>query len=87
MDREEAHEAYFRMVWLEDEAFHRGTPSTEGEHEEIDEARSLIARFICKIYGHEPTQDQCGMPEHDYCTICEELTPGQAPRRADGVPK
>lgn len=36
-----------------------------------------LSRLICCIYGHDPTIDHCGRPEHDYCACCQQLTPGQ----------
>lgn len=41
--------------------------------------RSKIA--VCAIYGHVPTMDHCMIPEHDFCEVCNELTPNQAPRK------
>ena len=40
------------------------------------------AKLICRIWGHVPTRDHCGLPAHDYCLGCNEPTPGQAQHRA-----
>lgn len=44
-----------------------------------------IGRVSCSVFGHDPTSDHCGMPAHDYCQVCQTLTPGAAPRRTDGA--
>lgn len=31
--------------------------------------------ILCKIYGHEPERDQCGIPEHDFCGWCNRSMP------------
>lgn len=31
--------------------------------------------ILCKIYGHEPERDQCGIPEHDFCGWCNRPMP------------
>lgn len=38
----------------------------EGVQDTLDSFRDLI----CLTYGHWPTVDQCGLPEHDYCLVC-----------------
>lgn len=38
----------------------------------------FIIRIVCKIKGHEPIPDNCGIPAHDYCAWCMKSTPGQA---------
>ena len=37
-------------------------------------------KMMCDELGHEPTMDQCMLPEHDFCFRCNEMTPGMAPR-------
>lgn len=32
---------------------------------------------VCRVYGHRPERDQCGIPAHDYCGWCRASTPGQ----------
>lgn len=39
-------------------------------------------KILCKLFGHYPTMDHCGMPDHDYCSDCEILMPGKAKQRA-----
>lgn len=39
-----------------------------------------VARVLCRLTGHIPTVDHCGMPEHDYCEGCQKLMPGMADR-------
>lgn len=39
-----------------------------------------IAALLCHVYGHEPVQDQCGIPEHDHCVWCMTLMPNAASR-------
>jgi hypothetical protein len=35
-------------------------------------------RFLCRLFGHDPIRDQCGIPEHDFCVFCHASTPRQA---------
>lgn len=37
-------------------------------------------KVICQHKGHEPMQDMCRKPDHDFCPVCMSLTPGQAKR-------
>ncbi|HEX2550449.1 MAG TPA: hypothetical protein VHK64_02555 [Nocardioidaceae bacterium] len=46
-------------------------------------AADRVAALVCRRYGHLPEPDQCGMPQHDYCIGCNELTPGMAERPPD----
>jgi hypothetical protein len=39
-----------------------------------------LSKMICKIWGHQPVPDHCGMPKHDHCMGCGIRMPGQAPR-------
>lgn len=39
-----------------------------------------IFGLACRVWGHDPTIDHCGMPAHDYCQACGVLTPGAVPR-------
>lgn len=36
--------------------------------------------ILCKVYGHEATPDQCGIPEHDFCVWCNRPMPCMARR-------
>lgn len=47
----------------------------------FDWVATFAAWLGCKLAGHEPTCDQCGRPEHDYCLWCAKSMPNQAPRR------
>lgn len=52
------------------------------EHwDEIDAAMQAFRPLICLAYGHWPSPDQCGIPEHDFCVVCGVSTP----RVADAV--
>jgi hypothetical protein len=44
-----------------------------------------VAAWLCRRYGHLPEVDHCGLPEHDFCTGCNALTPGMA-YRDPGLP-
>lgn len=52
---------------------------------EIDWAEKYVCKpilkMICRHIGHDIESDQCGKPEHDFCVICQETFPGQAPHR------
>lgn len=38
-----------------------------------------VNHALCVVLGgHEPIEDQCGIPEHDYCAICQASTPNSA---------
>lgn len=38
-----------------------------------------VNRALCIVLGgHVPMEDQCGIPEHDYCAICQASTPDGA---------
>jgi len=41
-----------------------------------------LIKITCKIKGHEPVQDHCGIPAHDHCLWCGKSMPGQAARKA-----
>lgn len=45
-----------------------------------DHVETPLRKLLCDTYGHSPTADQCGRPEHDFCVTCETLMPGAAPR-------
>lgn len=49
--------------------------------EAFDKVKGVVATVTCGIVGHDPVQDQCGDPEHDFCIFCGKRLPDQAPRR------
>lgn len=56
-----------------------GHLSESAEDAVQDFTYKLLAKF-CETLGHESIADQCGRPEHDYCKLCNDTTPGQAKR-------
>jgi hypothetical protein len=43
------------------------------EYEEFEEG---IKAWACEFVGsHEPTRDQCNLPEHDFCGWCSKSMP------------
>lgn len=34
-----------------------------------------VAALLCRVYGHKPERDQCGIPEHDFCFYCKKRMP------------
>lgn len=44
-----------------------------------------LNRGLCIVLGgHDPIEDQCGIPGHDYCVICQLKVPnGAAKERAE----
>lgn len=40
-----------------------------------------LSWVTCRIWGHDPQSDQCGNPEHDFCSWCLKWLPNSAPRR------
>ena len=43
----------------------------------FDISEPVLVRAGCRIAGHEPTRDQCGLPEHDFCLWCDTRMPGE----------
>lgn len=68
-------------VWdrLKSEGALRHIPDEFWEWWDEKVERPLLA-LICEVDGHEPSPDQCGIPDHDHCAICMVPMPGQAPR-------
>lgn len=58
----------------------RGVWSDDHEESDDEEDHRVVGRALCAAWGHEPTADQCGRPEHDFCLCCGERTPHQATR-------
>ena len=48
--------------------------------ESIDAAHAALSPLLCKHAGHLAVPDNCGRPEHDYCSRCNVQLPGQAQR-------
>lgn len=42
--------------------------------------------ILCKIYGHSPEGDQCGIPAHDFCIWCNRSIPYGRQRFGHGRP-
>lgn len=65
-------------------------PVTPEAGERIDWAGENVCeqaiKIICEEIGHDPHEDQCRKPEHDFCLRCGDLTPGQAPGRKEPTP-
>lgn len=41
----------------------------------------LPQRIFCAVLRqHQPIDDQCGLPDHDFCAWCHTPMPGKAPR-------
>lgn len=38
-------------------------------------------KVLCRVLGHMPIADQCGIPAHDYCAWCNKSMPDQARER------
>jgi hypothetical protein len=47
---------------------------------------TTAARTCCRIWGHDPIADQCGIPAHDFCGWCQKTMPNQAPRARETAP-
>lgn len=41
---------------------------------------AFAQRVVCRLLGHAPAADHCGIPDHDCCAFCGVSTPGQARR-------
>lgn len=77
--------------WLADTQFGLALYLQEHRHAKIggwleDVQTNLIEDpgkvLMCRLFGHDPERDHCGMPEHDCCLWCQKLMPFQAPGRA-----
>jgi hypothetical protein len=56
-------------------------PDESWDDPKVEDTMDGFRRLICVTYGHMPVADQCGLPQHDFCMICQELMPGQAQGR------
>ena len=45
-----------------------------------DRIRPVIAKILCRTWGHFVEMDHCGMSKHDYCVGCGKGVPGGADR-------
>lgn len=43
-----------------------------------DRWEDAVRHGLCAVFGHSPTRDQCGRPEHDFCLWCSKTMPGAA---------
>ena len=50
---------------------HFGSPEARSRAEQLEYV-DLFASLVCEYLGHDVIPDQCGIPEHDYCTMCHE---------------
>lgn len=79
-----SHRIYTANDWIY-ERITKDLPDTDWRSrvwERLPESAKGVHRLVCRVVGHSPTPDHCGMPAHDYCEWCEVRTPHQAPRRA-----
>lgn len=51
-----------------------------GEHWHYYVVEKPMTALFCKVAGHFPTVDHCGMAAHDLCLWCGKSMPGQAER-------
>lgn len=52
-------------------------PMNGGPDDDIlDEIEAAVKAILCRHYGHEIENDQCGIPEHRYCVWCNRLEVG-----------
>lgn len=52
----------------------------QADQDKIENLADEFGRAVCAVVGHQPTQDHCGIPDHDHCLWCQARTPGQAER-------
>ena len=52
---------------LDDEYDYPTDGSADDLHEEIE---STVKDILCRVYGHEIIDDQCGIPAHRFCIYC-----------------
>lgn len=50
-----------------------GWPDDDSADPILDEIESAVSMILCKHFGHEIIDDQCGIPEHRYCAWCGDL--------------
>lgn len=69
-----------RMVWWA-WADHDRVPESILDSRPYEWFITAIEWIGCKLAGHQPERDQCGIPEHDACTWCRKHMPNQAVTR------
>jgi hypothetical protein len=75
LHRQLVHRVYRIDSWAADHSETWPRP-LRAAYDRFDEHRVLQA--LCAVLGHEPEPDQCLMPEHDQCGLCQSLLPFQA---------
>lgn len=40
-----------------------------------DAVEEAVKTVLCLVFGHRPTRDVCGRPEHDHCVSCGKPLP------------
>lgn len=47
-----------------------GWPADDSADPILDEIEAAVLPILCRHFGHEIIDDQCGIPEHRYCAWC-----------------
>jgi hypothetical protein len=47
-----------------------GYPMNGEDDAVLTEIEAAVDEVLCRLYGHEVIDDQCGKPEHRYCMWC-----------------
>ena len=56
--------------WLIDATDEAGIELTDEQDDKWNAAMNALRAVWCDVFGHSPTRDHCGLPEHDFCLMC-----------------
>ncbi len=73
-DKTEVMIKYIETMHMLFDKYHNSFGLSSEEHRlRTCEYDDLFCGLQCMYLGHDIREDQCGKPEHDYCSRCEEL--------------
>jgi hypothetical protein len=47
-----------------------GYPDDGSADDLLEEIEAAVYGILCRTYGHDIIDDQCGIPEHRFCIYC-----------------
>lgn len=62
-----------------------GWPPDDSADAITDEIEDAVKAILCRHFGHEIEDDQCGIPEHRYCVWCHKRETRLFPQKNDDV--
>jgi len=58
-------------MYLSDGVLDDPSYATDGSHDDLlEEIEAAVYGILCRTYGHDIIDDQCGIPAHRYCIYC-----------------